>query len=328
MKILNRDFKKYGLALIMAVGSYQIHAQQVWQFSQNQQNKYMLNPAATGADGSTKVNLGYRRQWLGLGDEPSTFYLGGAMALKPVEVKRPLALRTSHNENYQVNEEQSQSKLKHGVGAYLLNDNYGAFGKTEFNLFYALHYGVSDKLTVSAGINTGFNSFSFDPTKAEVTDVSEVTYQNFITQQNKVSLINMNLGLYVYSDEFFAGYSNQQMMGQRIAFSSITDPTLRTHHNFMLGYVLNSSDDVRIEPALYVNMVKGAPVSVLANVTATLQNKYIAGLGLRSGDALILTVGFKPDQNFRVGYSFDFNTSKLRNYNAGGHEVGLTYFLK
>ena len=108
-----------------------LFAQQVTQFSQYQQSLSVMNPASTGMRDDLKLNLGYRNQWLGLGNSPSTFILGAEKGIKMVVVeKQPLALRTSHNESYHVEQgDSSYAKIKHGIGAYLMSDKYGAFSK-------------------------------------------------------------------------------------------------------------------------------------------------------------------------------------------------------
>ena len=53
-----------------------VNAQQVPQFTQLMQNRYLLNPAATGINTEHNALLGFRKQWSGLDNSPSTYYVG------------------------------------------------------------------------------------------------------------------------------------------------------------------------------------------------------------------------------------------------------------
>ncbi|MFT5779766.1 MAG: hypothetical protein ACI837_002725 [Crocinitomicaceae bacterium] len=40
-----------------------------------------------------------------------------------------------------------------------------------------------------------------------------------------------------------------------------------------------------------------------------------------------MMAGLYASNQFKIGYSFDFSTTKLYQYNAGGHELVLTLML-
>ena len=43
-----------------------------------------------------------------------------------------------------------------------MSDSYGKFKKSTLNLSYALHLGLSDKISISFGANTGLSNIKFD----------------------------------------------------------------------------------------------------------------------------------------------------------------------
>ncbi len=319
-----------GLLFAMVLSCSSVVAQQVAQFSQYQQSLFVMNPAATGAAEDLNVNLGYRNQWLGLGNSPTTFFIGAEKGIKMSVVDRhPLALRTSHNESYHIEQNDSSfAKIKHGVGGYLMSDNYGSFSKNILSLSYAAHYGINENLTASAGLNLGFSNFKFDQSIATPEDASESTYQNFIAERAKFGMFDVNIGVYLYGKDYYVGYSTNQLLGDKVALTNLSSPVLLTHHTFMAGYKKVVNDKTTISPSFIYKNVKAAPSSFAINCKAEFNQKYYGGLGYRSGDAVILLIGFMPNAQMNVGYSFDFNTSTLRKYSSGSHEINVTYCIK
>ncbi len=330
-KVLKSNEARYVMMLLivsLATVKYAT-AQQTTQFSQYHQSMYVVNPAATGLEKGMRLNSGFRKQWLGLGQEPSTFYVGGEKAMNIiVKDRKPLALRTSHNESYHVEQKDSTfAKVKHGVGAFIMNDRYGAFRKNVLNLSYAAHYGLNENISISAGLSTGISNLNMDQSQVMVGETSESTYQNYLTSQNKYSMLDLNFGMFIYAKSFYFGYSTNQLLGDKIAFSKLNSNILVTHHTFMGGAKWSASDDLRLEPSFLLNTVKAAPSSFTLNLKGVMKDKYYGGLGYRSGDAIIFLAGIKPDERFQIGYSLDINTSQLRRTSSGGHEINLSYFL-
>jgi type IX secretion system PorP/SprF family membrane protein len=61
------------------------------------------------------------------------------------------------------------------------------------------------------------------------------------------------------------------------------------------------------------------------NFNAVVQDKIYGGLGLRVNDAVSLMAGYQVMPSLRVSYSYDINTSPLRAYNGGSHEIFVNY---
>mgnify|MGYP003380329886 FL=1 len=59
------------------------------------------------------------------------------------------------------------------------------------------------------------------------------------------------------------------------------------------------------------------------NLNVLFKDRFWLGAGYRTGDAVVGMVEFQINRMFRAGYAYDMNTSKLRHYNGGSHEVML-----
>ena len=122
--------KKLLSIILLSASYYLVTAQQTPQYTQYNSGRFIINPAATGENEYLTGVLGYRKQWVGLGDEPTTIFAGGHIGLRkniPAE-REPLALRTSRPEAFHAEQKEAQlGKFKHGVGFHMISDKYGAF---------------------------------------------------------------------------------------------------------------------------------------------------------------------------------------------------------
>ena len=196
------------LIIILNIAAFSIGttiAQQTPQFTQYDQSKYIINPAATGENEYLTGVLGYRKQWVGLGNEPTTIFAGGHIGLRKTkpEEHQPLALRTSRPDAFHFEQTEADvSKYKHGVGVHLISDNYGAFKKNVFGVNYAIHIPLSDDVNISFGGSGSYNNVGFDQNKAIPTETNDQVYQTFVTDRTSLSMIDMNFGTYLYSPRF------------------------------------------------------------------------------------------------------------------------------
>ena len=85
-------------------------------------------------------------------------------------------------------------------------------------------------------------------------------------------------------------------------------------------YQLNS--DLMFTPSMYFKAVGGAPLSYDANLRVDYKSLF-GGLSYRNQDAIALMIGMYFTDNISLGYSYDINTSQLKKYNGGGHEIVL-----
>ena len=323
--------KKYikriiGSIFVLLTVSFESNAQQSYQFTQLLQNKYILNPAAVGEITSNEIVVGFRKQWTGLENSPSTYYLGYNRGLvKKIKPEhQPLAIRTSRTEGYKFKQsEGGVGKLKHGVGGYILQDKYGAFQNLNLNLSYALHKALNDNMSISMGVNTQLNNSKFDKTLAVPDEAGDATYDAFALEMSNLTNLGVDLGVYLYSDNWFMGYSTRQLSRDEITFKSIENNTLKTHHTLIGGYTFEASDHFKIIPSTILRIVKGAPISLDVLLNTTINELINVGVGYRHQDALAVLAGIKLNEKYKVNYSYDMNISSLKSYNSGSHEITL-----
>ena len=303
-----------------------VSAQQVPQFTQLLQNRYMLNPAASGLSEDNNVLAGFRKQWVGMDQGPTTYYLGYNRGfVKTIEPKRqPLAIRTARVEDYHSEQKEGgTSRFKHGFGGYIVGDNYGAFKNMSLNISYALHAALNDNITFAFGASSRFHNSKFDASLAQVENAGDATYDAFIAERNGLTSLEFDLGTYLYGKNWFAGYSTNQLTRDKITFGDISNNILKTHHTIIGGYTLKVTENIDVTPSTIIKTVAGAPLSVDVLANAEFNNMISLGLGYRTEDAIMIMAGIKLDSKYRLGYSYDINTSRLSNYNSGSHEITI-----
>jgi len=304
----------------IAIGSTVV-GQQLGQYSQYINNHFLMNPGAVGAENGLDISLGFRQQWVGIDNAPQNYYLSVSSPLSTIGKITNPSLRTGSGS---LIDEQSATpiKLKHGVGGFVAADNYGPFKKVTGVLAYAIHLPVANKFHWSFGLNAGLSNLNFDRDQITLIESSDNTFNSFAAAQAKINYFDMNVGTYVYNSDFFVGYSSNQMMQNKIYFGGTpTNGKLNVHHFLMGGYHFKISDKMKLTPGFLVKYMNPAPVSLDFTAKLTFDDTYFGGFSFRNGDAIIVMLGAKFNEMFRVGYSFDYTLSNLSDYNSGGHEI-------
>lgn len=329
MKAMKKVIVIGGLILAGATGA---NAQQMGQFSQYVQNPFILNPAAAGIYNYTDINLSMRNQWTGLDNAPATYYLSVNARLKK-KTNTPMyapSLRTSIPDDGNVAMPEPNSKFRHGIGGFLVSDEYGAFRKLSGNLSYAFHMplGQAKKYYLSIGAGLGVSNTAFDQTMVQLTDPLDNTYNNFIAAGTSDTYLDVNAGLWLYSDNLFVGYTSNQLLGDKVSFGDgLNSPELQIHHFATIGYKIQAGDNFTVTPSGMFKLMSPSPASFDATLRAEWKELVWIGASYRHTDAIAGLVGFNIANNFRVGYSYDYTLSNLSTYNSGGHEIVLGLML-
>jgi len=315
------------LCVLVMVSVSAGYSQQVYQFSQYLQNIYALNTATAGLHDYTEVNVGFRKQWVGIDNSPQTLYLsvntplGKRLELSP----KASSVRISNPQAYN----DFKRKSFHAVGGMLAVDSYGPYAQTVAMLSYAFHLPVAEELTLSFSPNVSFNSVRFDRTKAIVELQGDPTYDSYVGMQGKSQQMDINLAFWMYHTKFFFGYSSDQLVQDRLQVSStITLEDLKAHHQFIGGYHHKMKRNIVLTPSVMVKYVDQSPLSFDVNFRVDYQDRIWGGLSYRNAHALVAMFGMHVSNTFRFGYAFDFSLSAIRTQNIGSHEllIGVNLF--
>ena len=103
-------------------------------------------------------------------------------------------------------------------------------------------------------------------------------------------------------------------------------------HYFMnMGYTFDVSEEFSLEPSVLLKYLETGVFQTDINLYATYMDMVSLGLSYRSGNAMVIQLGYKND-NFQFGYAYDLAFSDIKTVSSGSHEIMLIYkfgnFLK
>ena len=270
------------------------YAQQDAQFTQYMYNTINVNPAYAGSRGAMSIFALHRTQWVGLDGAPVT---------NTVSVNTPL----------------NGSNL--GLGVSLINDKIGPIQDNSFSADISYTIPTSETYKLSFGIKATAELFNLDVTKLNPVDATDASLQNY----NKFSP-NIGAGIYLHSDKAYVGFSIPNFIEtQNYNDNQVAIYKQKINYYLMAGYVFNMGDAVKFKPALLTKMVQGAPLQVDVSGNFMFNDKFMVGIAYRWSAAMSAMVGFQVSDGMYIGYGYDRETTYLKNYNSGSHEIFLRY---
>jgi type IX secretion system PorP/SprF family membrane protein len=291
--------KKKIIGLILMIISLNVNAQQDAQFTQYMFNTININPAYAGSRGVMSVFALHRSQWIGLDGAPVT---------NTVSINTPI----------------NQSNV--GLGLSLVNDKIGPTNENAISADLSYTIPTSEEFKLSFGIKATADIFNLDPTKLEIKDQNDPQFQNF---NNKIRP-NFGAGVYWHSDKMYLGLSVPNFIQTDRYSEKDQDVAIYTEKiNYYLigGYVFDLSPELQFKPAFLTKLVEGAPLQVDLSGNFLFFEKFNVGLAYRWSAAVSAMAGFQINDGLYIGYGYDNETTNLKKYSSGSHEIFLRFEL-
>lgn len=297
--------------------------QQLPHYSQYLQNHFLINPALAGIENYADARMGYRQQWAGLEDAPRTFYMTAHLPIgNPNFEIQPASPRFSHNRGAGLTLPDAHG----GAGLSLVRDQTGPWSRFSMNVSGAYHYPLGDLWQLSAGLSAEITQHTLDFDRIRLANS-----QDPVVSVGKVNTLrpDMSAGLWIYSPEFFAGLSVQQLLGTKLNFRKGDydwQGKVVPHYFLTAGYRLMIADDWDFTPSILFKKATHTPLSWDLNLKFSYQNNLWFGVSYRQKDAFWTWVGVRMAQKFTVSYSYEYVISSLQSTTRGSHEIvlGLT----
>lgn len=310
-----------------------VMAQQRPHYTQYIINPYIINPALTGIENYTDIKLSYRSQWVGFPGAPQTVYATMHTPIGKEDYRNGPTSFEVPGENprgKQYWEDYSAAAPHHGVGATLINYKTGYINRYFATVSYAYHLGLSPKLNLSAGFAGGISGTTVDASKIELANPVDPAIGG-VTQEFRKVKPELSAGVWLYSDEFFAGVSAQQIIPQKINLvsSDLYKSTLVPHIFATTGYRFAAGDDVNVMPSVMLRYIPSMPLFVDLNIKAQYHDRFWLGGNYRIKEGFAAMAGFNVSNVLNVSYSYDVNNSKylLQFMQRGTHEIVIGFLL-
>lgn len=277
-----------------------VQAQFEPQFTQYMFNEMFINPAYAGSREQISATSVYRNQWVGLQGAPKT---------QTASINGPLLNK------------------KLGVGLTIMNETIGVTHQFAVYGDYAYRIQTGSNGAFAMGVQAGFINHQEDLSEVITNEEND---KEFLFNTPRVILPNAGFGMYYNTDRFYAGLSIPRMFQNNVAGdgSSAVSNKLNFqtwHYYFTTGYVFPVSESVKLKPTLMVKEVSGAPLIADITIHALLKDVFWLGFSYRTEDSFAGIVTFQITPQLRIGYSYDYTTTELNNYNSGTHEINIGY---
>lgn len=270
-------------------------AQQDAQFTQYMYNTIAINPAYAGSRGALSVFGLYRTQWVGLDGAPETG-------------------------TFSINTPLNNSNL--GLGVSLVSDKIGPTNENTLSADLSYSIPTSETFKLSFGIKATANLFNLDVNKLNPEHQGDPQFQDL----NNKFTPNIGAGVYWHSDKAYLGLSIPNFIEtNRFDDNDTAIFKDKINYYFMAGYVFDLDYYIKFKPALLTKMVEGAPLQVDVSGNFMFNDKFVVGVAYRWSASISAMAGFQVTDGLYIGYGYDHETTNLRRYNSGSHEIFLRF---
>lgn len=272
-------------------------AQQDAQYTHYMYNTINVNPAYAGSRGVLSAFLLHRTQWVGLDGAPVT-------------------------NSFSVNTPIGDTNL--GAGLSFVNDRIGPTSENKISVDVSYTVPTSEDYKLAFGVKGSANLFNLDRDKLNPENQNDLTLQNI---DNNFSP-NVGAGIYFYSEKLYVGVSVPNFF-ETFRYDDNTIAVNKERMNFYLigGYVFDLSENLKFKPAFLTKVVEGAPLQLDVSGNFMFMDRFVLGAAWRWDAAVSVMAGFQITDGLFLGYGYDMETTQLRRYNSGSHEVFLRFEL-
>ncbi len=301
-------YKKYISVILFFLLISAGYAQQSPQITHNMFSIMSYNPGYAGNKNAICADGIIRQQWVGFKDAednkiaPETFLF---------TINSPVKI------------------LKGGVSVSLMQDKLGFQKDIGLNIGYAYHLDISGG-DLGIGAQVGFLNRTTDFSK--FISVEPDPLLNSLSGEESDMMIDFSLGLfYQVPEQYYIGFSATNLFqspGKTLSEAGGSTLRMQLDRTFYLtgGYIfpLPNYPSFSLTPSFLIKS-EGASIQYDISSILTYNNKFWGGVSYRvqGGISVLLGVYYK---DFKIGYSYDIDTSVLGT--NGSHEIMLGYCFK
>lgn len=259
----------------------------------------LVNPAYAGTQTQLSTTAIFRNQWVNLPGSPQTFSA------------------TAHS-GFRQN--------KVGLGVIMANDIIGIHRDLSFYGVYSYRIQIDRTTSFSMGLQGGFNNFKSDYNKLRLDDPTD----NTLIGTTQKLLPNIGAGFYYRHKAYYVGVSIPYLVNNKLVYneSLAALSKQRRYYYLMAGFSRQLTPYVAIMPSALIRLQEKAPLSFDLNTTLILYKTVGLGVSYRLGNGAVGLFELQLNENFHVGYAYDFTTSDLNQFSNGSHELMVNYRIK
>ncbi|MFW5831583.1 MAG: type IX secretion system membrane protein PorP/SprF [Prolixibacteraceae bacterium] len=292
--------------LILVIAANVSFAQQDPMYTQYMFNTQTINPAYAGTWESVGFLVLARQQWSGFDGAPQTYTFSFQAPLKNERV---------------------------ALGLNVINDKTGL--EKRFSVFgdYSYQIPIDFNTNLRFGLKAGFTNYSNNLAQYRLYPGEDMD-PLFQGEINNKFMPNFGMGAFLYSKKYYVGFSVPKLVHNDFEdnLGNFSVQAEMRHYFLIAGTVHNLNEDLKFKPTMLTKATfgpeSGSPVEVDLSANFLFKEKFWLGAMYRTGDSFGFLAQWIFDRKLRVGYSIDFSTTNLQNYNNGTHEIMVSYELK
>jgi type IX secretion system PorP/SprF family membrane protein len=277
------------LAAWMCLLAQPVKGQSNGMISQYMFNRFLINPAYAGINGSLTINSLYKDQWTNVPGAPSTSIF---------------SVHTPANERV-------------GLGLTLLSDRIGGLNQKGVYGAYAFRI-ISRNHTLSFGLQAGLTSYKYRHlfTRDECDPV-------FSGENASLVQPNFGTGIYYENNSWYIGLSVPQLV--RLHREDISRTLQNSRYILQGGCSYELTDALALNPSAMVCFEKYAKPVVNLNANLLIEKLVWVGAIYRNLDNLGFLGKIQFNRQLQVGYGYDASLGGLVELSTGSHEVMIQY---
>lgn len=270
-------------------------------YTQYMNNLMSVNPAYTAVRGVGSFSGLFRNQWVNLEGAPKSTSISFSIPL---------------------------DSLNMGLGVDYMYDYTIPVSTTGLFFNYSYQVKLAQNSTLSFGLKAGVNYH--DPRLKELYRHDPI--DEYIDEYGDIPrwMFNTGVGVFWYNESFYVGLSIPRLLENRYNKSEISVKAVsrEKQHYFLHGaYMVDLSPTISFKPGLTTIMTTGAPITADFDFSFFFSQRIWFGLMYRISDAMGAYTQFQY-KNMKIGFSYDYSHTRLREFQSGTFEVMLRYDFK
>lgn len=265
--------------------------------SQYMFNGLVINPAYTGSRDALSLTALYRHQWAGFNGAPRTqsFFL-----------HTPL------------------KNQKSNFGGYVVHDRLGVSNHTMLYGTYAYRLDMEENGRLAFGLQGGFSLIQDRWTQITTDEAGD---EAFMADSPTFIVPRFGTGIYYDTRRWYLGLSAPFLLDIKNSDYQLYTKNSLNYRPILLsgGLIIKLNPELMLRPTFLMKFIQESPAQFDLNMNLVIRDALWIGASYRTGDAIVALLEYQINPQFRIGYSFDYSLSELRNFNSGSHEFMLRY---
>ncbi|HDZ42137.1 MAG TPA: type IX secretion system membrane protein PorP/SprF [Bacteroidetes bacterium] len=267
-------------------------------------NPVSINPAFAGGRGALNLFTFYGKQWIGIDGSPSTI---------AISADAPFA------------------DQKIGLGLMIVSDKIGVTRENQFTTSYAYRM-QTEKGILSFGLGAGITLTNTAFSDLIVLDPGDEIH---LVDTRTFAVPNFSFGTHYSYNNYFVGFSIPRLLNYSfdLAKNKYILDNKTSSYSYLLntGYIFDAGNNVKVFPSVllrYNSIPSPLKFQLDVNTHLCLFDRFWLGASYRNKRNFATMFQFAPNEQLRIAYSYNFETSQLGKYSNGSHEVMLRYVFK